>query len=167
MTDDGSMEYRIVSATEDDRLEIMSLYKAQLGRPFCPWDEDYPSTETIEWDLARNALFVLKRNGSILAAVSIEEDKEHELLFCRDNTPAPVGELARLAVLPDEQNRGLGRIMMRFGMDELKRQGFRSVRFLVNKNNAKAIRSYAVFGFRIAGECHMYDQDLFCYEKEL
>ncbi len=79
----------------------------------------------------------------------------------------PVGELARLAVLPDEQNRGLGRIMMRFGMDELKRQGFRSVRFLVNKNNAKAIRSYAVFGFRIAGECHMYDQDLFCYEKEL
>ena len=71
------------------------------------------------------------------------------------------------SVLPDEQNRGFGRIMRRFGMDELKRQGFRSVRFLVNKNNAKAIRSYAVFGFRIAGECHMYDQDLFCYEKEL
>lgn len=161
------MEYAIVKASEEDRAGILSLYRAQLGRDCCPWDEDYPSNETIEWDLARNALFVLKRNGSILAAVSIEEDEEHELLFCRDNTPAPVGELARLAVLPDEQNRGLGRIMMRFGMDELKRQGFRSVRFLVNKNNAKAIRSYAVFGFRIAGECHMYDQDLFCYEKEL
>ena len=161
------MEYVIVKASEEDRAGILSLYRAQLGCDCCPWDEDYPSDETIEWDLARNALFVLKRNGSILAAVSIEEDEEHELLFCRDNTPAPVGELARLAVLPDEQNRGLGRIMMRFGMDELKRQGFRSVRFLVNKNNAKAIRSYAVFGFRIAGECHMYDQDLFCYEKEL
>ena len=161
------MEYVIVKASEEDRVGILSLYRAQLGRDCCPWDEDYPSNETIEWDLARNALFVLKRNRSILAAVSIEEDEEHELLFCRDNTPAPVGELARLAVLPDEQNRGLGRIMMRFGMDELKRQGFRSVRFLVNKNNAKAIRSYAVFGFRIAGECHMYDQDLFCYEKEL
>lgn len=161
------MEYVIVKASEEDRAGILSLYRAQLGCDCCPWDEDYPSNETIEWDLARNALFVLKRNGSILAAVSIEEDEEHELLFCRDNTPAPVGELARLAVLPDEQNRGLGRIMMRFGMDELKRQGFRSVRFLVNKNNAKAIRSYAVFGFRIAGECHMYDQDLFCYEKEL
>ena len=157
------MEYVIVKASEEDRAGILSLYRAQLGCDCCPWDEDYPSNETIE----RNALFVLKRNGSILAAVSIEEDEEHELLFCRDNTPAPVGELARLAVLPDEQNRGLGRIMMRFGMDELKRQGFRSVRFLVNKNNAKAIRSYAVFGFRIAGECHMYDQDLFCYEKEL
>ena len=161
------MEYVIVKASEEDRAGILSLYRAQLGCDCCPWDEDYPSNETIEWDLARNALFVLKRNRSILAAVSIEEDEEHELLFCRDNTPAPVGELARLAVLPDEQNRGLGRIMMRFGMDELKRQGFRSVRFLVNKNNAKAIRSYAVFGFRIAGECHMYDQDLFCYEKEL
>ena len=161
------MEYVIVKASEEDRAGILSLYRAQLGCDCCPWDEDYPSNETIEWDLARNALFVLKRDGSILAAVSIEEDEEHELLFCRDNTPVPVGELARLAVLPDEQNRGLGRIMMRFGMDELKRQGFRSVRFLVNKNNAKAIRSYAVFGFRIAGECHMYDQDLFCYEKEL
>jgi ribosomal protein S18 acetylase RimI-like enzyme len=52
-------------------------------------------------------------------------------------------------------------------MDALKKRGFHGVRFLVNKANTKAIRSYAGFGFRIAGECRLYEQDLYCYEKAL
>ena len=38
---------------------------------------------------------------------------------------------------------------------------------MVNKQNPKAIRSYAPFGFHVAGETHIYDQDMLCYEKEL
>lgn len=161
------MEYKIVMATEEERNEILSLYKAQMGRDCCPWDEDYPSNETIDWDLSRNALFVLKMNGTIKAAISIEVDEAVDQLSCWDKKLAPEGELARLAVLPEEQNKGLGRIMLKFGMDELKKRGFRSIHILVNKYNTKAIRSYAVFDFRIVGECHMYDQDFLCYEKEL
>ena len=33
--------------------------------------------------------------------------------------------------------------------------------------NTKAIRCSSVIGFRMAGECHMYEQDFLCYEKEL
>lgn len=161
------MEYEIIMATEADRGEILSLYKAQLGRECCPWNEDYPSNEEIDWDLSRDALFVLKKDGSIRAAVSIEEDEAVDCLSCWDENLAPIGELARLAVLPDEQSKGLGRIMLKFGMDELKRRGFNGIHFLVNKNNSKAIRCYAVFGFRVVGECHMYEQDFLCYEKEL
>ena len=102
-----------------------------------------------------------------LPASSWEQDEELDELSCWDESLAPEGELARLAVLPEEQNKGLGRIMLRFGMDELKRRGYRGVRFLVNRDNVRAIRSYAVFGFRTAGVCRMYGQDLFCYEKEL
>ena len=90
-------------------------------------------------------------------------DSENSLQFFNNS----VGELARIAVLPEEQNRGLGRIIMQYGMDELKRRGFRSIRMLVNRLNIKAIRCYAVFGFKVVGECHMYDQDFLCYEKEL
>ena len=70
-------------------------------------------------------------------------------------------------MLPEAQNKGLARTMLRFGMDELKRRGYKGVRFMVNRKNPKAIRSYAPFGFHVAGECHIYEQDMFCYEKEL
>ena len=49
----------------------------------------------------------------------------------------------------------------------LKDRGFRSVHILVNRDNLKAIRVYACFGFRTSGECDMYNQHFLCYEKEL
>lgn len=161
------MEYVITKATEEDRGEILSLYRAQIGQEYCPWNEYYPSDEEIDRDLSRDALFVLKTDGSIKAAVSLEQDEDAERLPCWDKRLEPAGELARIAVLPEEQNRGLGRIIMQYGMDELKRRGFRSIRMLVNRLNIKAIRCYAVFGFKVVGECRMYDQDFLCYEKEL
>lgn len=160
-------DYEIVLATEEDREEILSLYKAQIGREYCPWDEHYPSNESIDYDFSRDALFVLKMDGKVKAAISVEEDEAVDALGCWDAGLNPEGELARLAVLPEEQSRGLGRIMLQFGMDELKRRGYKGIHILVNKYNAKAIKCYAVFGFRVAGECQMYDQDFLCYEKEL
>lgn len=152
---------------EDDREEILSLYKAQIGQEYCPWNEDYPSNEEIDWDFSRDALFVLKADGQIKAAVSLEKDDAVDSLSCWDENLAPEGELARIAVLPEEQGKGYGRIMIQFGMDELKRRGFRGIRMLVNKLNRKAIRCYAVFGFRVVGECRMYEQNFLCYEKGL
>ena len=95
------MEYRIVSAKEEDREGIMALYKSQLGRDYCPWDEDYPSDRTIDFDLARDSLFVLKTGGSIKAAISVEEDEDVDRLPCWSEALAPADELARLAVLPE------------------------------------------------------------------
>lgn len=162
-----NLEYEIVMATQENREEILSLYRAQIGREDCPWNENYPSNEEINGDLSRNALFVLKESGTIKAAVSIEEDEQTDALSCWDERLAPHGELARLAVLPEEQNKGLGRIMLKFGMEQLKRRGFRGIKILVNKRNARAIGCYRVFGFHVAGECHMYEQDFLCYEKKL
>ena len=161
------MNNRITLATKDDTEEIMALYKEQLGREFCAWDEDYPSYETIDYDLSRDALFVMKEDGKITAAISLEYDEAVEELKCWSDELAPGGELARVAVAPSMQNKGIARLMMRHGMDELKKRGHKSVHFLVNKYNQKAIRSYAAFGFNVVGECFMYDQDFLCYEKAL
>lgn len=161
------MTHNIFKATEEDRGEILALYRAQIGREFCPWNEDYPSDEEISFDLSRDALFVLKEDGRIRAAISLEEDEDVDSLSCWRDELKPSGSIARVAVLPDEQNRGYGRIMLQYAMDELKRRGYRGVHFLVNKHNVKAIRSYAVFGFDVVGECRMFGQDFLCYEKGL
>ncbi|MBP5494132.1 MAG: GNAT family N-acetyltransferase, partial [Lachnospiraceae bacterium] len=70
------MNYEIVLAKEEDREGLLSLYKSQVGREGCPWTDEYPSNETIDFDLSRDALYVLKIDGKIVGAISIEEDEE-------------------------------------------------------------------------------------------
>ena len=157
----------IVLATEDDRQQIMELYEAQKGKEFCAWDEDYPSNETIDFDLARDSLFIIKEEGKVIAAISIEEDEAVDSLECWNRALFPGGELARIAVSLEVQSRGIGRMLMQHGMNVLKERGYKSIHFLVNKYNKKAISCYSHFGFNVVGECFMYDQDFLCYEKEL
>ena len=162
------MNDRIVRATAADTDAVLQLYREQIGRAFCFWNESYPGPETIEDDLSRNALFVMKNeDGEIIAAVSVEEDEEADRLDCWSPSLQPAGEFARLAVRPVCQNRGLARKMVSHVLGVLKERGFKSVHILVNRDNLTAIRSYAHFGFRAAGECEMYDQHFLCYEREL
>jgi len=49
----------------------------------------------------------------------------------------------------------------------LKKQGKRSVHFLVCKTNKKALRSYEKLHFDVVGESDLFDEDWWCYEKEL
>ena len=157
----------IVLASDSDREQIMKLYKEQLGREFCAWNENYPSEETIDFDLSRDALFVMKENNEVIAAISIDKDEDVEKLDCWDKNLAPGGELSRLAVTHSMQNKGIARLMMQHGMKALKDRGYKSIHFLVNKYNVPAIQSYAKLGFNDVGECYLYDQDFLCYEKEL
>ena len=162
------MEERITMATAEDTDAVLRLYREQVGREFCFWDEEYPGPETIAFDLARDALFVMKNeDGEIIAAISAEEDADVDRLECWTPSLQPGGEFARLAVTPVCQNRGLARKMVYHILGVLKQRGFRSVHILVNRDNIKAIRSYAHIGFREAGECEMYRQHFLCYEKEL
>ncbi len=162
------MAYHISLATSENKDAVLRLYQEQKGRPFCFWSEDYPSMETIEDDLSRNALFVMKdENGGIIAAISIEKDEAVDALACWSPSLRPGGEYARLAVKPAYQNQGLARQMVSHVLDKLKEEGFKSAHILVNTDNVPAIRTYAHFGFRVAGECEMYDQHFLCYEKEL
>lgn len=162
------MERKMIMATEQDREAVLKLYRAQIGREFCPWDEHYPGDGEITYDLSRDALYVMKdESGRILGAISHEEDEQVDALPCWDPELQPGGELARVAVAPDMQNHGIAREMVRFGLDLLRERGYKSFHGVVNRLNEKAIRSYAVFGFREVGTCEMYGQSFICYEMKL
>lgn len=162
------MDDRIVMATAADTDAVLRLYREQVGREFCFWNEYYPGLDTVEFDLSRDSLFVMKNEkGEIIAAISAEADEDVDRLDCWDPSLQPAGEFARLAVSPACQNRGVARKMVAYMLDVLKARGFRSVHILVNRDNLKAVRCYAHFGFREAGRCEMYDQHFLCYEKAL
>ena len=107
------------------------------------------------------------RKGRIIAAVSLEEDPQVDGLPCWTEELQPGGEIARVAVHPEYQNRGIARQMVQFALDRLRERGYKSFHGIVNALNEKALRSYAVFGFRKMGECDMYDQHFICYELKL
>ncbi|MCR4923838.1 MAG: GNAT family N-acetyltransferase [Lachnospiraceae bacterium] len=159
--------YNIVKADISDREEIMQLYDEQKGREFCAWEESYPSYETIDYDLSRDCLFVMKERGRIIAAISIDKDDKVEELKCWNRDLFPGGELSRVAVSPSMQNKGIARRMMEHGIRVLRERGYKSCHFLVNRDNLKAVRSYSYLNFDSVGECFLYDQHFLCYEKAL
>lgn len=161
------MEYTIASACEEDREELLALYKSQVGREGCPWTDEYPSNETIDFDLSRDALYVLKTDGKIVGAISIDEDEEVNKLPCWNRELEPEAEFSRIAVSPDMQGQGIGKILVKFLLDELKKRGCNGVHIIVNRYNPKALRLYDSFDFKNVGECSMYNQDFFCYELDL
>ena len=64
---------RIKRAVEADKEEILALYRTRLYGP-ADWNEYYPNEETIEFDLSRDALFVMKNDaGELIATISIDE----------------------------------------------------------------------------------------------
>ena len=160
--------FRIEPAGTQDREELMLLYSLQKGRAFCFWTEDYPAPENVEDDLAHDSLFVMRdQTGRIAAAVSVERDEDVDRLPCWNPRLAPAGEIARLAVHPDFQGRGLARRMVAHVMQVLKARGCKSMHLLVNSRNIPAIHAYRFFHFDAAGECDMYQQHFLCLEKSL
>lgn len=157
----------IETANASDKDEILQLYKAQLGRDFCPWNEYYPSMDEIEYDLSRDALFVMREDGKIVASISIDKDEQVDNLEYWTDELQPGGELARLAVSPDCQSKGLAKEMIEHGLAELKNRGYKSLHFLVNEHNVVARKCYSAFSFNKVGECELFEQPMLCYEMEL
>lgn len=167
MTQDEVMTW-IEPASGQDQDELMRLYTLQKGRRYCFWTADYPAPENVEDDLAHDALFVMRdQTGRILAAVSIERDEQADRLSCWNASLAPVAEIARLAVHPSFQKRGMARKILAGVMQILKDRGYRGIHLLVNSKNLPAIRTYDWFRFDRAGECDMYNQHFLCMEKDL
>lgn len=155
-----------VKVKVEEANEVLKIYKSVLGMEYCPWSENYPTEQEIAFDLSRDALFCIKDDeGKIIGVISIDEDEQVEALSCWSKEIKPVGELSRLGVLPEYQNKGIARKLLLGGMDELKRRGYKGVHFLVAKDNVKAIRSYDKLQFQVVGECYMYEHDYLCYEK--
>lgn len=158
---------RIINATREDKEEILALYRTMLYGP-ADWNEYYPDEETIEFDLSRNALFVMKNSQEqIIAVISIDEDEDIAKLACWSSELMPSAELSRLCVRKDMQNQGISRQMMRYVFEILKKEGKKGVHILVKTGHEAALSSYRALGFQTVGECNLFDKDFICMELKL
>ena len=163
------MSFRFEHVKESEADEVLALYRSLVGTPFCAWTADYPARSDVDFDLSRNALFCLRdeETGEMAGVISIDEDPKVENLTCWTPERLPGRELSRLGVKEQYQNQGIARKLMAGAIEELRRQGYKSVHILVAKENKKALASYRVFEYEVVGECFMHEQEYLCYEKTL
>lgn len=157
----------IFTAKPEEGKEILELYRSFLHGP-ADWNEYYPSEDTIEFDLSRNSLFVMKNGeGQIIAAISIDKDEAVEGLDCWDKELTPSAEISRVCVRKDMQNKGIAREMLEYVFEILRNQGKRSVHLLVKTGHKAALSLYGAAGFKTVGECRLFDKDFVCMEIRL
>lgn len=160
--------YIFRKACEHDSEGILALYKDQIGKEFCPWDDEYPGEEEIREDLENGGLFILTdEDGTLLSAISAEQNPEADANSFWNASWNPAVYFARLAVRIESQNQGIAREMICRTMEQYRNSQFKAVRFMANRDNLKALKSYAPLGFDKVGECFLYEQHFYCYEKEL
>ncbi len=160
-------EYHFYIAGLSDEEAVMQMYHAMIGTEGCTWNYDYPNVEIFRSDVAENRLFCLKDDAdAIIAVISIDSDPLVEALSVWKGIK-PGGELARLAVRADHQNRGIARKMILAAMEILRMRRYGSAHYLVSKTHAKALASYAKLKFTCAGESNLYDHEWYCCEKNL
>lgn len=159
--------HEICLASPADMDKILALYKTMLHGP-ADWNENYPSEETIEFDMSRNALFVMKNDANeIIAAISIDKDEEVEALPYWDKSLAPSGEFSRICVRKDMQNKGIARQMILHVFDVMRKDGKKGAHILVKTGHEAALALYGKLGFKTVGECFMYGKNFICMEVKL
>ncbi len=159
-------QYRIQTAQEAQKQEILALYQTMLGGA-ADWSEYYPGMDNIEFDMARGNLFVMMEGEDIIAAISIDEDEEVKVLPNWSKELEPAGELSRLCVRRDKQNQGIARMMMAYAFEQLKSRGCRGVHILVREGHEVALQSYSHLGYQPAGKCRLFEKDFLCFERAL
>jgi ribosomal protein S18 acetylase RimI-like enzyme len=148
-------------ASREDIPAIAAIYRSLVGTPGCTWNEEYPNRETAEQDLAHQTLYILKKDGKVVAVASIGVFDELEDLPWKPQNPC---ELARIGVLPHLQNQGVGTVILRHVMEAAKAKGFDGICMLVGKTNDAALALYEKNGFERCGEVYRFDIDFYCYQ---
>lgn len=152
-------------AKREDLEKVFQLYRSVVGTPCCVWDDDYPGWIDINEDHENGTLYVMEEDAAILGSISIVVHNElDELTFWKEKEAR---ELARVAVAPGQQGKGIAQRMVLEITSILKAQGVPSIHLLVAKANPPAQSVYRKCGFQFLGSCFMFGHDYIGCEKIL
>lgn len=155
-------------AAAEDVPHVASLWRSLVGSEGCTWDEGYPGVEEAASDVEKGELYVLcGEEGEIIGAMCAGEDEELWDYEFWDKAIKNRCCCARLGIAKKYQNMGLAKELFRAVERDVRKKGFDGIGFLVSPGNARALAAYEKLGYKSVGECSMFEQDWYCYEKKL
>ena len=109
------------------------------------WNEHYPDRDSFVNDAKNKELYVCSKNGKVIACISLCKHMDEVYLPVKWKTKNGNNlYIHRLAVHPDFQKKGVGKILMDFAEKYAREKKYISVRldtFSVNKRNLKFYES--------------------------
>ena len=160
-------ELTVRLAADRDLETIVKLYSSCIGIDGCVWNECYPTGDDARRDHENKCLFGAFSGGELVGCASIVSINELSELGFWHGKNERAAEIARVAVAREYRKKGYAQQMVAKVVIELEARGYESVRLLAAKCNPAALRLYEKLGFVRAGECQMYGNDYFAYEKIL
>ena len=159
------MHMRFECAKRTDKEEVLALYALCRQCEGCTWADDYPGETQFETDMACRALYVLRKDGCIVAAMSagFPNDIRQYAMWSDCENPC---ELARVAVHPDHQGEGFGSLLLKLVMAARRGKGHDCMQLLVSRENPSARRLYERNGFVYRGFAKRYQQNWLCMERK-
>ena len=161
--DEESLFFDIAGANEENK--VLSLYQSVFGSDFCTWNEDYPGMEEVLADYETNNLFVLRSGAEIIGAISIVPENELDDLEYWSIRDGKIAEIARVAIAPGYQGKGLALKMVQETEKILIDRGCKCVHLLVAHKNIPALKTYEKAGYHVMGECDMFGHRYYACEK--
>lgn len=155
------MEFHL--AEKRDLENVYALYRRLAGTPFCTWDEEYPGWIEINEDFAHRNLYIMEDEGALLGAISaVPQNELDDLPFW---ACGQAKEIARVAVAPGQQGKGIGQRMVEALTASFIASGVPAIHLLVAVGNLPAQKLYRKCGFSFLGECRMFGHDFIACER--
>lgn len=144
----------VVLTWEQKRLQEIRKDPSVLIRPMLL--DDIPTVEKIDsaafggvWQNSRSSLEIAFRQSAVATVVELGG----ETVGYQISTATQMGgHLARLAVLPSHQNRGIGYALVHDMLSQFLRRGARSVTVNTQHDNLESLSLYKKIGFQLSGE---------------
>lgn len=143
-------------AVQADFTPVCELYQAACadmraqGNHQWQWG-GYPNADLVQGDIDAGTLYVLRREGTLIAAVAADTCFEPEYEEINWLFGVKPGSFHRFAIAPQAQGQGLGRTLLMEVLDLLRGLGCDSLRCDTFCENRRALALYRSLGMRDAG----------------
>ena len=133
------------------------------------WDEDYPNHAVIKRDLETKTLFAYREHNEIIGIVVLNETQDEEYKELHWSTADDDRNIVvhRLAVLPQHQGKGIGRMLMDFAEQWAVKNNYDAIRLDTYSQNPRNQRFYLQRGYTDLGPVFLKykrEHPYFCYE---
>ena len=164
---------KIKQADDSDISEVIRIFRAcieamRLDSVF-QWDDIYPNEEQVEEDKKDGSLYVARKGGICLGAVSFNEKQEDAYQQVEWQGNNPVFVVHRLCVHPSFQGQGIAKQLMNYGEKMAIGHGYASIRLDAYSGNPRAVRLYESLKYQKVGSVTFPRRELpfYCFEKIL